>query len=137
MLHSKDNLRIDRDLPLTSDRIPLDIPDNTEVPRWAYLNVTVCARLDETLVPSPKTETEQEEDNFNITAARVLVGTCPSKCFYRTRFYSLPTENLDMSDRSPSLAMSSDPGDPTPSTTNHIGAIVGGKLFGGLRHTTS
>ena len=29
---------------LTFDRIPLDIPGNTKVPPWAYLDVTVCAR---------------------------------------------------------------------------------------------
>lgn len=36
-------------------RIPLDVPEDTEVPRWAYLDVT-------------------EEDDFNLTSARDLTG---------------------------------------------------------------
>jgi len=73
-LPSKEGPRVDADPPLTSDRIPLDIPGDTEVPLWAYLNVTVRTILIKVLVPSPKTE--QEEDNFNLTAARALAGMC-------------------------------------------------------------
>lgn len=74
-------------------QIPLNIPANTEVPKWAYLNVT-------------------EENNFNPTAARALV------------------ENQKTSGTPPSLVMSSDLANPTPTTTNHIGAIVGGVVGG-------
>jgi len=56
MLPSKEDSRFDPDHPLTSDRIPLDIPDDTKVPLWAYLDVTVCAMLVKVLAPSPKVE---------------------------------------------------------------------------------
>lgn len=69
-----ENTQIDPDFPLTPDRIPLDIPDDTKVPPWASLNVTVCARLIGILVSSLKTE--QVEDKFNLTAARAVAGMC-------------------------------------------------------------
>ena len=78
MLPSKENLYVDVDFPLTSDRIPLPIPGGTEVPSWAYLDVTVCARVAKVLAPSP--ETEQKEGNFNLTAARAIAGTCRRGC---------------------------------------------------------
>ena len=81
---SKEDPHVRADFPLTSDRIPLDIPGNTEVPPWAYLNVTVCKRLAKIPVPSPKTE--QKEDNFNLTAAQALVGMYFSECFHCTVF---------------------------------------------------
>lgn len=80
MLPSKENPHVEVGLLLTYDRIPLDIPHDTEVPQWAYLNVTVRVRLIELLLPSLKTE--QEEDNFNHTAARALVGMCRSGCLH-------------------------------------------------------
>jgi len=80
MLLSTEDPRVDADVLLTSDRIPLDIPDDTKVPLWAYLDVTVCARLVEVLAPSLKAE--QKEDNFNLTAARVLAGVCRSGCIH-------------------------------------------------------
>jgi len=56
MLPSKEDLCVDADPPLTSDRTPFDIPDDTKVPLWAYLDVTVCTVLVKVLAPSHKTE---------------------------------------------------------------------------------
>jgi len=65
-------------------RIPFDIPDDTKVPLWAYLDVTVCTRLVRVLAPSPKIE--QKEDNFNLTAARALAGMCRTEYTHCTSF---------------------------------------------------
>ena len=78
MLPSKEDSRVDAALPLTPNRIPLHIPNDTEVPLWAYLDVTVRAKLVKVLAPSPKAE--QKQDNFNLTAARALAGMCRSEC---------------------------------------------------------
>ncbi|KAF9788035.1 hypothetical protein BJ322DRAFT_600194 [Thelephora terrestris] len=75
-------------------QIPLDIPSDTQVPPWAYLDVT-------------------KENNFNLTAARALV------------------DNRTILDSPPSLAMSSDTKDPTPTATNHTGVIIG-SVVGGI-----
>ena len=72
MLPSEENPQVDADLPLTPDRIPLDIPNDTKVPPWAYLDVTVCARLVRILAPSPRS-----------AEGKQLQSYCrPSSCWY-------------------------------------------------------
>ena len=56
MLPSKEDPLVDAGPRLTSDRTPFDIPDDTEVPSWAYLDVTVRAILVRVPTPSLKTE---------------------------------------------------------------------------------
>lgn len=128
MLPSEEDLHLDGDLPLTSGRIPLDIPDDTQVPPWAYLDVTVRAMFVDVRVLSPKAE--QKDDHFNPTAARALAGVYRSDCLHCMVFDCPPAEDPNASDSPVSTGMSSgsdDPPAPTPSATGSAGLIVGGK----------
>ena len=93
MLPSKEYSRVDADPPLSFGRIPFDIPDDTEVPLWAYLDVTVCTRLVKALAPSPNIE--QEENNFNLTAARALASMCRREYAHCILFDKLSRERFE------------------------------------------
>lgn len=69
----------------------------------------------------------QKENGFNYTAARALVGMRHDNLSIAPCLTSYPAENRNVLESSPSLATSSDMTDPTPTTTNHTGLIVGSK----------
>jgi len=132
MSQSKENLRIDADLPLTSDRIPLATPGGTKLPPWTYLDVTVCeARMSQ----FPRSSLSRRKTSSILPLPELLLVCVAANGSITRCLTCYPTENSKISDSPPLLAISSDP---IPGGANHTGAIVGGKLvFGGLCHTTS
>jgi len=95
---------------------PLDVPQGTEIPAWAYQNVTAI-------------------DSFNITAAQAAKGTGPESSYYGT-----PTASINPRTSSSSLVAAPTTTNVDPSTSaapatsggskTPVGPIVGGVIGG-------